>query len=465
MKKFLSVTLLAVLGLSMAVAPAAQASESPKVESVKFTPTEIELTSSNTTVSVELVVSHPSGVQTPYVLAKLSNGSTIEYSIKLDRTESPVNYAAAKITFAGSSVLPNNILEGPYTLTISEVKNNPSAGYQYSTGTITVPEFRKLYGAENSLLVRKSGKLNYAIDTFIGPTTDATLANSFTDKVKYNPQVAPIFRVGEIYDPNKYFELVTSGLQLSVDSSSPTICSSDGKILTFLAVGACNFKVYTAATNDYKEFIVYQSANIGTKRVKPTFNVGTVDTQASKDLPKNIQVAQVYSQSEGWILPKSATPNVCIASGYTVQIISGGTCTLTYQTSESGDWLASDLYKLTFEITRDAQTMTFDLPATAKVGSKGLTLSATASSAGAVTFAAAPTNVCEVSGTTLNLKGKGTCQVTATQSGTTTIAPVSATKSIAVSPASVAKKTITCVKGSKKIKTNAAKCPKGYKKR
>ena len=173
----------------------------------------------------------------------------------------------------------------------------------------------------------------------------------------------------------------------------------------------------------------------------------------------------VYSASQGWVLPVTKTPSVCLTSSNYLQIISGGTCKIIYQTEANSNYLASDVYEQVIEISRDPQTLTFEVPATAKVGSKGLTLTAVATSSGAVSFSASPSSVCSITGSTLDFKGKGVCQVTATQAGSTTIAPVSVDRTIQVSPASVVNKTITCVKGSKKIKTTASKCPKGYKKR
>jgi hypothetical protein len=57
--------------------------------------------------------------------------------------------------------------------------------------------------------------------------------------------------VGETYLPSKYFELRVPSLALVVSSSTPTICSTDGKELKLIAIGNCTFKVSTAKTKDY----------------------------------------------------------------------------------------------------------------------------------------------------------------------------------------------------------------------
>ncbi len=61
---------------------------------------------------------------------------------------------------------------------------------------------------------------------------------------------------------------------------------------------------------------------------------------------------------------------------------------------------------------------------------------------------------------------RGNCAITATQSGTTTLAPISATATVMIAGAAApSRKTITCVKGnkSKKVSGTNPKCPAGYK--
>jgi hypothetical protein len=170
-------------------------------------------------------------------------------------------------------------------------------------------------------------------------------------------------------------------------------------------------------------------------------------------------------------MPKATTPTVCIASGFYVQIVGGGTCTITYQMEASSSYLASDLYKVSFEVTRDPQTITFTPVTTADIATKSLTLTATASGGGAVTYSTTSPDNCSISGSILNLLKSGNCVVTATQSGTSALAPVTASATITltgtvVTPKPVVtKKTIVCFKGktTKKVSGTNPKCPKGYK--
>jgi hypothetical protein len=462
------VAILLVVGLNPGVA---QANVRPVVESFSFTPNDLDLISVNTNVAFELVVSHPSGIKNTSTLATLAgpNGSTL--ATYLTRTDSPVNLAQAKVTFKGTLTVPQNIVAGSYSVSVEEVNNNPAVGYEYGTGVITPKKLRDLIGAEYSLLVRNSGDLNLSYDTFVGPTHNTTLGISYNNPTAYNNDNPPIWKVGETYLPSKYFELRVPSLELVVSSSTPTICSTDGKELKLIAAGNCTFKVLTAKTKDYALKESIQVATVTAARSKPELVMSVITNQTAKSLPKMIEIFRVFSPTGVYILPKATTPTVCIASGFFVQIVGGGTCTLTYQSEANTSYLASDLYKVSFEVTRDPQTITFAPVTTADIATKSLTLTATASSGRAVSYSTTSTNNCSISGSTLNLLKAGNCVVTATQSGTSTLAPVTASATIiltgtAVTPKPVVtKKTIVCVKGktTKKVSGTNPKCPKGYK--
>jgi hypothetical protein len=285
------------------------------------------------------------------------------------------------------------------------VKNNSSAGYQYSTGTIVPKKFRSLLGAESGLLVRSGGNLNFEYATIAGPSYDAQNANLFLNKTKYNSQPSPIWRVGESIKISDYFELQVPGLQLSASSANDKVCSISGDELKFLTIGSCDYKVFTNATKDYAKYEINEIKQIQTARLKSVLYISKIANQDVKDIGKSIPVPEIYSVAEGYILPNSITPSICIASGFTVKLIAGGTCSLTYKTVSSDTYLASDLYTQSFDILKDGQPVV------------------------------APTPV-----------------VTPTPLATPTAKPV-------------VKKTITCVKGTKTIKKTAVspKCPKGYK--
>jgi hypothetical protein len=393
--------LVAVLLMGGVFVAPAHASEKPTVESFTFSPQDIDLTGASTVVAFELVVSHPSGIDATSTMLTLKNSRNDTLAAYLTRTDP--NTAAAKVTFKGSLTVPRDINPGVYTFTAASVRNNSSAGYQYETGTIEGGKVRGLVGAESGLLVRSGGDLNFDYATFVGPAYDTTVSVSYNNPTKYNSSNKPIWKVGESFDPTLYYELRVPSLSLALTSSTPTVCSTDGKTLALLKEGTCSFIVSTAKTKDYVAKTSSQSVTITAARIKPTLNVFSIANQDVKDLGKSIEIGRVYSASEGWVLPQSATPTICFASGFYVKLIAGGTCKLTYQTAATSTYLASDLYTVSFEILKDGQPVV------------------------------APTPV-------------------VTPAPTPTVKPV-------------VKKTITCTKGKKSVKRTgtAPKCPKGYK--
>lgn len=464
--KIKSLVIAATLLAAILYAPLAHANQKPVVESFTFTPTEVDILSANTKVDIELIVSHPSGIENISTVATLTSSRNDTLSTYLTRIDSPVNSALTKVTYRGSLTVPRDIATGVYNFSVATVRNNSSAGYQYSTDTIESKKIRQIVGAESGLLVRSGGELNLSYDSFVGPSYDTTLGIAYNDPVTFSSVNAPIWKVGESFAPSKYYELRVPTLSLAVSSSTPTVCSSDGKQLKFLKEGLCAFIVSTPKTADYVAKVSNQTVTITAARIKPELTVEKIANQTAKDLPKSIEIFRVYSAAEGYVLPLSTTPSVCFASGFFVRIVGGGTCTLTYQTKETATYLESDLYKVTFEVVRDAQTISFTPPTSANLSAKTLALSATASGGGVITYQTTSAGICSITGSTLNLLKVGNCAITATQAGTTTLAPISATATVMIA-GSVAptKKTITCVKGNKtkKVSGTNPKCPKGYK--
>jgi hypothetical protein len=397
----------AVLLMGGILVPPAHASEKPNVESFTFSPQEIDLTGASTVVAFELVVAHPAGINSTSTLLTLKSSRNDTLSTYLTRTDS--NSAATKVTFKGSLTVPRDINSGVYTITAASVKNNSSAGYQYETGTIEGGKVRALVGAESGLLVRSGGDLNFDYATFVGPAYDTTLGISYDEPVKYNSSNTPIWKVGESYDPTKYYELRVPSLSLALTSSTPTVCSTDGKTISLIKEGTCSFVVSTPKTNDYLAKTSTQSVTITSARIKPTLTMDKIANQDVKDLGKSIEIGRVYSAVEGWVLPQSATPTICFASAFYVKLIAGGTCKLTYQTAATSSYLASDLYTVSFEILKDGKSVVVPTPV-------------------------------------------------ATPTPTPVATPTPTSKP-------VVKKTITCAKGKKTVKKTAVspKCPAGYK--
>jgi hypothetical protein len=402
--KIKSLFVAVLLMAGVVVSPPAIALEKPIVESFTFSPNEIELTAPSTKVTFEVVVSHPLGIENSSLYLTLTNSDQSKISLYLTRIDSPTITSQKRVTFRGTLEIPRNLKAGVYVPTVSPAKNNPTTDYQYETGTIEASNFRSLVGAENALLVRNNGDLEFDYKTFTGPTFITTVDHEFNDNKKFNSSVYPIWKVGETFDPADFFEIRVPTLKLKTFTFSPLTCSSDGTKIKMIAVGGCSFKVFTPKDNNYVEKKYDVNATITSARVKQDLFVSKIDNQTDVGLPKIFQLPQVFSGIQGTILPVSITPSVCITSTFFVRLIASGKCSLTYQSVATDDFLASDLYTQSFEVLKDGKVVV-------------------------------PTPI-----------------VTPTPVATPT-------------PKPVVKKTITCVKGKKTVKRigTSPKCPAGYK--
>jgi uncharacterized delta-60 repeat protein len=115
-------------------------------------------------------------------------------------------------------------------------------------------------------------------------------------------------------------------------------------------------------------------------------------------------------------LPLSfAASGACTVSGNSVHLTGAGACNITAsQGGDSGYNAAQDVSR-SFNITKAAQTITFEALTNKSFGDADITLSATASSGLAVSFAA--NGQCIVTGGTVHLTGTGACTITASQPG------------------------------------------------
>lgn len=440
----------------------------PQLVSFTFSPGEVDLTGPSTKVEFELIVYHPIGIQSSRVKVDLISAKNNSLSLNLIRTDIPTDFNLKNVVFKGSIEIPRNIRNEPYAVTAESIIGLlPSGGSiaPMSPKFVISKDVNKVVGAERDLIIRSGGNMDFNFKTFIGPSH----ATTFISQREYPslPQYkTPIWKVGESYIPSDYYELKVPDLNLMVSAKDDGVCISDGKELKFIKEGDCYFTVSTEKTKNYNYKEDRQLVSVTKARIAQVLSIESTADQKATDLPKQIKVARVYSSSREYIVPKTLTPEVCLASDGFVNIFSGGFCRYSYQASETNEFLASKIYELSFEVLKNTQTVVLSLPSSVDILSKSIVLLAKASSGGIVTYSTSSTGICSVSGSTLNLLKAGNCSVTATQAGTATLAPVSTTASITLTGTAVAaKKIIACIKGktTKKVTGTNPKCPAGYK--
>ncbi len=445
------------------------AHEKPIVESFTISKPEIDLNDSNLNVGFEVIISHPNGISDISTRLTLTNSSNNTISLPLNRIDLPVNYSNQTVTYRGSVIIPRSFTPGVYTYSLEGVSSNLLSGLKIPTGVVNGPVLRNLKGAESGLLIRENGNLNLDYPMINGPSYGNQSGGTYTNVGKYLAAETPIWKVGELFDPNDYFESSVDNVALRIDSTTPTICTSDGKQMKFIAIGDCSFTVSTPATNNYLPKIIYQSKAITKARSQQTLVINEIENQNIKNLPISLILPPVFASGISaveYVIPKSITPEICEVNVYSLKIVSGGKCILTYQSQGNSEFMKSDLYTQSVNIDRNLQAITFMLPSTANVSTRSIALAATASGGGAITYSTTSAGICSITGSTLNLLKNGNCTVTATQAGTSTLAPASATTTVVLSGAAVSnRKTVTCVKGksTKLVSGVNPKCPRGFK--
>jgi hypothetical protein len=463
-------SLVLVLAAFGSIQAPARAVDKPVIESFTASQVDLDLNNKNLKVDFEVIVSHDAGIDNRYTTLTLTNSSNTSLSVSLIRTDIPIDNLKTKVTFRGTIDIPRTIDPGVYTYILNDgLTSNTNNGIKVSTGPVSGPVLRNLKGAESGILVRSGGFLDLDYVTINGPAYGVQTNNTYINTSKYPAPVDPIWKVGEIFTPSDYFEESVTNVRIEIFTSTPKICTTDGKALKLISIGECSFTVSTPRTKDYKAMSILQTVAIAAGRTAQKLFIESISPRKAQNVPITITLATVYASGTSAVeivLPKSTTPEICEVAGYSLKVFGGGNCVLTYQALGNTSYLPSDIYTQTIVFEKDSQTILFALPSSVNVMDKTLNLTASSSSGNLITYTSTPTGSCMVSGSVLNLLKAGNCSVTATQLGTTTLAPASATSTVVIEgvvPPN--KKIISCVKGkfTKKVSGTNPKCPTGYK--
>ena len=214
----------------------------------------------------------------------------------------------------------------------------------------------------------------------------------------------------------------TSGLAVSFASTTAGVCTVSGTQATFLAAGTCTIDATQAGNSTYAAAaMVAQSftANAAplTAQTIAFANPGaqTVGTPLTLAATATSGLAVSFA---------STTAGVCTVSGTQATFLAAGTCTIDATQAGNSTYAAAAMVAQSFTANAaplTAQTIAFANPGAQTVGTP-LTLTATATSGLAVSFASTTANVCTVSGTQAAFRAPGTCTIDATQAGNSTYA-------------------------------------------
>jgi hypothetical protein len=216
----------------------------------------------------------------------------------------------------------------------------------------------------------------------------------------------------------------SSGLPITYNSQTPTVCGVSGAAATMLTAGTCTLvasqlgnatiNAATSVTQSFDVLLQGFTLNLANPTLTVLQGAGSTDAISVALLPGfNGTVAYTVSG-----LPTGVTDSV--SSNSLALSVASNTVPGSYPvtiTGTSGGFMATTYLTLTVASPLpQSQTLTFPAPGN-QSSATTLTLVATASSGLAVSFASTTPAVCTVTGTTATLLTAGKCTIVAAQGG------------------------------------------------
>jgi len=203
----------------------------------------------------------------------------------------------------------------------------------------------------------------------------------------------------------------TSGLTVTLSSTTSGTCSISGGTVTGLNVGTCTISAvqtgngnYNAATTVTQSFSIGQGGQTISFGAAPTIVVGgtgSVSATATSTLAVSLT---------------STTTGICTISGTTVTGVTAGTCTIAANQAGNANYTAATQVTQNITIGKGGQTVSFGTAPSIVVGGTG-SVSATSTSGLAVALTSTTTSICTISGNTVTGVGVGSCIIAGNQSG------------------------------------------------
>lgn len=218
----------------------------------------------------------------------------------------------------------------------------------------------------------------------------------------------------------------SSGLPVKLAiAGKKDVCKLSGSTVSFRESGTCVVEAHQPGSAKYREARAQQSFSIGRAPQAILFS-STPPAPAVAGGPAYTVVAAASSGLAVSFSTPAGSSGVCRVSGSSVSLVGPGVCTIEADQAGNAAFEPAPRVRQSFPVlagalARSPQSITFTStkPAAAIVGGAIYSVSATASSGLAVSFAAAPSSagVCTVSGSVVAFVGEGTCTITANQPG------------------------------------------------
>jgi type II secretory pathway pseudopilin PulG len=209
----------------------------------------------------------------------------------------------------------------------------------------------------------------------------------------------------------------SAGTTVTFASSTPSVCTVSGSLVTTIAIGTCTITPTAPAGGSYA-LTAGTPSNIAIGATNQTFTLTSPSTENWVVGGAGTFTVVVTDSAGTTVSLTSTTTSVCTISGTTVRMLTTGICTLSQSDPAGGNYLLTPGNPINISILGAVQTITWTPPGTQTWVSGGagtFSLGAASDSATTtVTFASSTTSVCTVSGTTVTMLTPGICTITPT---------------------------------------------------
>ena len=199
------------------------------------------------------------------------------------------------------------------------------------------------------------------------------------------------------------------GSSTSVTSSTTSVCTVSGLVVSYTGVGTCTLQAHVAAgTNFGPADGSLQSYTVS--QATPTVSISNLP---ASDTYGNGFMPMVSTDGDGATSVTSSTTSVCTVSGLTVSYTGVGTCTLQAHVADGTNYGPADGPLQSYTVDQGTPTVTIsNLPGSGNYGG-AFTATVSTDGDGATSVTSSTTSVCTASGLTVSYTGVGTCTLQA----------------------------------------------------
>ncbi len=226
----------------------------------------------------------------------------------------------------------------------------------------------------------------------------------------------------------------SSGLAVTYVSNSQSICTVSGTAISLAAVGTCSITASQAGNGTYAAATPVTQTFLVSTLTSQSITFGTLTAQAFGATPPALGATATSGLAVSYL---SNSPSICTLSGTAITLVNVGTCSITASQTGNSTFAPATPITQTFAVNQGLQTINFGTISAVTLPASAFTLTATATSGLAVSYASTTTSICTVSGSSLTPVAAGTCSITASQPGSTNWAAASpVVQSFTINPAS-----------------------------